>query len=323
MFYSLNCWLGFPSRIYCESNFSLKSLIDYYNGKRPCFRSVNRFVDRNTPMANMIVFDFDSDLGWRIPYKEVKKLHEFCESKGIDNRIICSGGKGFHFYMMFKEEPVTDLANSKIYSIQYSLKKYFDLQSADEPLFAKKGLLIRIPTTKHISLNKKTNQFEDNGKYCRYIPKEAFDKGLEHVETLVEEPGEMPPSSTTTQTLDDIIQLIPEYKYREKSNGTLNLDLNPGGVLVPTIDALGLPCLKAIVKKEDPDYPERLEIASWLKLQNYRDMAIASFFKNCGWKNCSTEKSYKIILSVKPRFPKCTFLRERYPLCENCSFKRR
>jgi len=322
MFASLNCWLGFPNRLYCESEYSLESLVNYYNGKRPCFRTVHRFIDRNTPLMSHFVFDFDSDLGWRIPYKEVKKLYDFCIEKNIDYRIICSGGKGFHFYMMFKEEPVTDLSNSKVFSVQHALKKYFNLQSADEPLFGKKGLLIRIPTTKHIALNKQTDTFEDNGNYCRYIPKEEFDKGLEHIEQLVKEPGEMPPSSSTTQTLDDIVQLIPEYKYREKTDGSLNIDLNPGGVLTPTIESVGLPCLKEIAKNPDPCYNDRRELAVWLKLQGYRDIAITAFYRQC-FAKLNVGKTMQILASLKPRFPQCSYLRERYPNCENCSFKKR
>jgi len=322
MFASLNCWLGFPERLYVESEFSLNNLISYYNGKRPCFRSVHRFVDRNTPMTDRIVNDHDSDLGWRIPYKEVKKLNDFAYSKDIEDVIICSGGKGFHWYLLFHEEPLTDLSNSKIYSIQHSLKKYFNLQSTDEPLFGKKNLLIRIPTTKHVSLNKKTNQYEDNGNYCRYLTKEEFDKGLEHIEQLVKEPGEMPPSPKPTKTLDDIVQLIPEYKYRDKKDGNLNIDLNPGGVLTPSLESIGLPCLKEVAKLQDPCYADRLELSSWLKLQGYRDMAITAFFRECKWQNFNVGKTMTILASIKPRFPKCSYLRDRYPNCNGCSFKR-
>jgi hypothetical protein len=223
---------------------------------------------------------------------------------------------------MFKEEPMTDLSNSKVYSIQHSLKKYFDLQSTDEPLFAKKGLLIRIPTTKHVALNKQSNVFEDNGNYCRYLPPSDFDKGLDHIDQLIKSPGEMPPASSTQQTLDDIVNLVPEYKFRDKKDGSLNIDLNPGGVLTPTIESIGLPCLKDVSKQTDPTYADRLELAAWLKLQGYRDMAIAAFFRNCKWQNFIVGKTMTILTSIKPRFPKCSYLRERYPNCNSCSFKR-
>lgn len=327
MFHSLNRWLGFLdirfNRIFVTNKFSLKNLINFYNGKRSCFMSVNRFEDRREPFTNRIVNDHDSNLSWRIPYKEVKKLNDFAISKDIDSRIVCSGGKGFHFYMMFEEKPLTDLVNSKIFSIQHSLKRYFNLQSCDEPLFGKKNLLIRIPTTKHIAQDKKSKKFVDNGNYCRYLLQEDFEKGLNYIEQIVKEPGVMPAPSTTTQTLDDLIELIPDYKYREKKNGTLDIDLNPGGALTPTIDAVGLPCLKQLVQQKDPAYQDRLELAAWLKLQGYRDMAITAFYRNCKWQNFSVDKTMKILISIKPRFPKCSYLRGRFSGCENCSFKKR
>lgn len=321
MFCSLNRWLGFPQRIYVEKEYTLKNLINFYNGKRPCFESIHRFEDKITPYVDRIVNDHDSHLNWRIPYKEVKKLNDFALRKDIDNEIVCSGGKGFHWYIMFEEEPLTDLVNSKIFSIQHSLKKYFNLQSCDEPLFAKKGLLIRIPTTKHISLNKQTKKYVDNGNYCRYLTKDEFDKGLDYIEKIVKEPGVMPHKIKPKHTLDDIVSLIPNYKYREKTNGHLDIDLNPGGVLTPTIESIGLPCLKKLAKQEDPCYNDRRELAVWLKLQGYRDMAIAAFFRN-QYKNFNAEKTMNILASLKPRFPQCTYLRDRFGGCENCSFKR-
>ena len=323
MFCSLERWLGFPNRIYVDNKFTLDNLIQFYNGKRPIFQSVHRFINKQEPMVNRLVNDHDSALSWRIPYKEVKKLNDLAISKDIDTRLVCSGGKGFHFYIMFEEEPLTDLANSKIFSIQHSLKKYFNLQSCDEPLFGKKNLLIRIPTTKHISQDKKSKKFIDNGNYCRYLPTEEFDKGLDHIMQLIKEPGELPPPSTTKQTLQDIIELIPQYSFREKSNGNLNIDLNPGGVLVPTIESVGLPCLKQLAQQSDPSYQDRLELAAWLKLQGYRDMSIAAFYRNCKWQNFDVGKTLHILASIKPRFPKCSYLRNRFSGCENCSFKKR
>jgi len=139
---------------------------------------------------------------------------------------------------------------------------------------------------------------------------------------LIKEPGEMPPPSTTKQTLQDIIELVPNYAFREKSNGNLNIDLNPGGVLTPTLEAVGLPCLKELAQQEDPCYNERRELAVWLKLQGYRDIAITAFYRK-QFKNVDTGKTLAILASLKPRFPQCSYLRDRFSGCEKCSFKRR
>ena len=72
----------------------MNNLIQFYNGNRPVFQSVHRFEDRQSPFVDRIVNDHDSNLNWRIPYKEVKKLNDFCSKKEMDTKVICSGGKG-------------------------------------------------------------------------------------------------------------------------------------------------------------------------------------------------------------------------------------
>lgn len=285
--------------------------------------SVNRFESRDQAFADRLVTDFDSDISWRVPYKEIVKLQELCLKREIPSAVIGSGGKGFHHYIFFKEEPLTDQLNSKIFSIQYSLKKYLNLQAADEPLFGKKGLMIRIPTSIYVHQTKKGASYiyEPNGNFCRYIPDEDLFKGVDHIEHLLKEPGVEPVIPNHPLNIDDIISKIPDYKFKEKSNGTLNLDLNPGGVLAPTIEAVGLPCLQKIAQESNPDHTQRIELASWLKMQGYRDMAIAAFMRNCKWKNFDTAKTLNNLSCIKPRFPKCTYLRQ-FGGCEKCSFRK-
>jgi len=285
--------------------------------------SVNRFENRDQAFADRLVMDFDSDISWRVPYKEIVKLQELCLKRGIPSAVIGSGGKGFHHYIFFKEEPLTDQLNSKIFSIQYSLKKYLNLQAADEPLFGKKNQMIRIPTSIYVRQVKKGDNYsyEVNGNFCRYIPDEDLMKGVEHIEQLLKEPGTKPEIPKQPLSIDDIISRIPDYKFKEKSNGTLNLDLNPGGVLAPTIEAVGLPCLQSVARESNPDHTKRIEIASWLKLQGYRDMAIAAFMRNCKWQNFDLQKTLNNLSSIKPRFPKCTYLKQ-FGECSKCSFRK-
>lgn len=289
--------------------------------------SVNRFEGKDQAFMNRGVIDFDSNVGsWRIPYKENLKVMRFCRSKDIDHTEMASGGKGFHHYILFEEEPVTEETNSKLYSIQYALKKYFDLQCVDKPLLGKKGLLIRIPQTLHVAYNKKQDCFVRNGNYCRYIPDDEYEKGLEHIIEMIKEPGEMPPETKPTLTLDDISDLIPDYKYREKGDGSLNLDLNPGEILTPEVYALGLPCLIKIAQQDNPDHHKRLELVAWLKLQNYRDISIVAFIKDkTSWSNYNYQKTVDNVRSIEPRFPKCNFLRGLFgdEMCEKCSWRNR
>ena len=324
MFASLNRWLGFPERIYCDSDFTLKQLIAFYDGKRPCFMSVNRFESRNQPFMDRAPFDFDSKLNWRIPYKEVNKLLEFSTKHEIPHRIICSGGKGFHFYFLFQELSLTEQTNSQLFSVQWSLKKYYNFQSVDEPLLGKKSLLIRIPTTKHVSLDKKTNKYVANGNYCRCLTDNEFRKGLNYINRIIKEPGELPSIPKQLPTIQDIIDVIPDYKFREKNNGNLDIDLNPGGVLTPTILAVGLPCLQNIAQNKNPCHFDKIELVSWLKVQGYRDMAIVAFIRNLKWQGFNLQKTINNVATIKGRFPKCSYLRENYSqYCDKCSFRRK
>jgi len=322
MFCSLNRWLGFPQRIFCTTKFAMENLINMYQGKAPIFMTVARFESRNEAYMNKFPFDFDSDLSLRIPYKESRKVIDFFYKKDIPHCAVASGRKGFHAYFGFEEEPVDDMLYSKIYSIQHSLKNYFNLHAADTPLFGKKDLLIRIPTTKYISYKRDGKKIEivSNGNYCRYLPDDEFFKGISDIEKLMTEPGDMPQDLKTTMKIDDIIDLIPDYKFREKSDGCFNIDLKPEGMLTPSICSVGLPCLQKIALDKHPTHHERIELVAWLKMQNYRDMAINAFIKKLKWRDYSYKDTADNVASIKPRFPKCTWLCERYPgLCEKCS----
>jgi len=326
MFCSLNRWLGFPQRIFCTTEFAFKNLVNLYEGKAPIFMSVARYEEKNEPYMDKFPFDFDSDLSLRIPYKETSKLLDFSCAKDIPHRIMGSGRKGFHFYFGFEEEAADDMLYSKIFSIQHSLKKYFKLQAVDTPLFGKKALLIRVPTTKYVSYKTENNKLRiiNNGNYCRYIPDDEFRKGLDRIEELMKSPGEMPKNPSTRMKIDDIIDLIPEYKFKEKTDGFFDLDLEPAGVLTPSIKAVGLPCLQKIALNRHPTHYERIELVAWLKIQNYRDMAINAFIKKLKWHDYNYKETAENVASIKPRFPKCTWLRERYPsLCEKCSLRKR
>lgn len=323
MFCSLNRWLGFPERIYCDSSFTMEQLVNFYNGKRPCFASVNRFKSRNKPFMDRAPFDFDSHLNWRIPYKETHNLLQFAQKNDIPHRIICSGGKGFHFYFLFQEIPLTEQTNSQLFSIQWSLKKYYNFQSVDVPLLGKKSLLIRIPTTRHVSLNKKSKVYEVNGNYCRSLSDSEFERGLPYIKILIKEPGTLPTIPNSLPSIQDIIDVIPDYKFRKKTNGSLDIDINPGGILVPTISAVGLPCLQQIAKNPNPCHFDKIELVSWLKVQGYRDMAIVSFIRNLKWQGYILQKTIDNVSSVKGRFPRCSYLRGNYSqYCSKCSFRR-
>ena len=326
MFCSLNRFLGFPNRIFVTNRVGIKNLINLYSGNRPCFVSVARYSGVDEEYMSYFPFDFDSLLGLRIPFKDTRKLVNFFSSHDIPHKVVVSGGKGFHCYFEFQETKVTPEVYNKIYSIQHSLKKYLNLQATDTPLFGKHHLMIRIPTTPYVS--KKLINGEDiyaqNGNYCRYLTDDEFLSGLNKIKKYMLEPGIMPKQDTSLPSIDDLVDLIPNFKLRKKSDGSLNIDIVSDGVLKPTLESVGLPCLKQIALSDSPSHPERIELVAWLKLLGYRDMAILSFIRTLSWKKFSVSKTAKQLATIKARFPKCSMLREKNPeQCKNCSLYER
>jgi len=229
---------------------------------------------------------------------------------------------------MFKEEPLTEVLNCKIYSIQHALNEHFGFKTADEPLFARWKQLARIPTTKYVGFKKVKKDDRKvyvkivNGNYCRWLPLDDYRKGISKIKTLIKEPGELPPASNTDITIDDIVNVVPKYRFRKKADMSLSIDLEQGGTIVPTIDSIGLPCIRAIAQEKSPGHFYRIELAAWLKFLGYNDISIISFMSKLDWNNFDTQKTTINVSTIKPRFPKCSYLSKKHDYCNECSFKK-
>lgn len=319
MFTSLNRWVGFPNRVYVDSLFSLNQLLQLYNGKRPCFMSVNRYTSKSEALMDRVVFDFDSKENWRLPYKDTKKLVLFAQKHSLPHKTICSGGKGFHFYFLIEEEPVTEESTNLLYSTQYTLNKNLKLETADEPLFAKRNLMIRIPQSIYVSLNRATKTYQQNGNYCRYLSDNDFLEGLMHIKKCIKEKGQQPRHIKNPPKLQELISYLPNFQYIEKTNNSLDFDLEQGGTLAPTLSAIGVPCLQHFASQLNPSHEHRIELTVWLKFQGYTTKAITLFYKNLQWKNYNEKETYHNASSIKPRLPSCKILKDEW--CSSCPLK--
>jgi len=328
MFTDLPRWFGNPSQVYVTQKKALDNLIKTFNGKTPVFVSTYRFPTRNKPIVDMAVFDVDSKLSLRIPYKDTKKLKDFCDSKDIPYVIDFSGGKGFHFFLITKPEDGSEEVRDKLYSIQLSLVHNLKIHAIDIPTIGRLRWLIRYPGSRYIRINKekgKKMEIINNSLYCRYIPANDFENGLEHILEMAKTPGEYPKKPKATLSMDEIIDKIPKFEMKHRYNGNDNLELlkSASNIAVPTIRAVGLPCLQQIANQKHPSHLERVELVAWLKAIGYRDTAIIAFIKNLKWTDYNYKDTATNVSAVKPRYPKCTWLRDRYPeLCNNCSLRR-
>lgn len=302
-----------------------------YKNKIPFFVSTFGFKDRDTPIIDNLFFDIDSYYGLRYPYRNIQALKQWCYKHDIPYLITASGGKGFHLFMLFKPIIAKTLVTKTrtrdmMYSIQMRIVKELEIEAFDEPTFARLRFLMRYPTSKYIRKNEETGAFEKNGMYCRHLTDKMFDCGLKQMRKYMNEPGEVPKTPKSDITLQDIANLFKDFKLKHRQDAVRQekVMVQRDGSTVPTIAALGLPCMKEFVSHGHPTHFERIELVAWMKHLGYTDLAINAFIKNCNWTRYKYAITSYQIRTVNARFPKCTFLRKSYSdLCETCVFKKR
>jgi hypothetical protein len=326
MFTELPRYIGFPNQVYCEKRFAFDSLVKTFNGKAPIMVSTYQFKDRVTPIIDNMVFDIDSYFGLRIPYKNVENIKKFCCNNDIPYLINLSGGKGFHFFIIIKDiipknEVEKQITKNKLYSCQEAIVKQCNVEAIDYPTMGRLHFLIRYPTSSYVRME--DGEVTNNGFYCRNISPEDFDKGLKHISIIAKEPGTIPEKPKATKSLDDIIKLLPEYKEKHIVDGD-TVTIARTGMIIPTLEAVGLPCLKEISKNTHPKHRERIELVSFLKFMGYSDIAISAYIKNLKWLDFKYAITSYQVSTIKPRYPDCKYLRMTYEkVCEKCSLRRK
>ena len=330
MFTEVPRYIGFPAQTFVNTKFAFKSFERTFKDKVPFFVSTFQFKDRNTPIINNLFFDIDSYFSLRIPYRNTRTLRDFCYKHDIPYIINFSGGKGFHLLMRFKPivadtpEKKEELRNL-MFSLQLKIAEETQIEAYDEPTFGRIRFLIRYPTSKYLRRDEETGAVGESGYYCRYLTDEHFDKGLKHIVKIVKEPGIVPKENGSAGiSIYDIKDLFKDFKLKERENGvTERLLLQRAGNIIPSIEALGVPCLQKIAKNKHPNHFERIELVSFLKLLGYTDLAINAFVKQLNWKDYKYPVTSYQIRTINPRYPKCSYLKEAYgELCKDCTFRK-
>ncbi|GAG40236.1 unnamed protein product, partial [marine sediment metagenome] len=142
MFKEMPRYIGFPNQFWCESKFAFNSFEKMFKNKAPFFVSTFRFKDKNTPIIDNLYFDIDSYFSIRVPYRNIKRLKNYCEKKDIPTLINFSGGKGFHLYALIKPMiPTSPVSKQSIrdlmYSVQMRIAKESKIEAYDEPTFGR------------------------------------------------------------------------------------------------------------------------------------------------------------------------------------------
>lgn len=316
-------YFGTPSQVYLTNPIALQNFIKLFNGKRPCFISCFRFPTPQQPIVDCAVFDIDSKNSLNKAYIDTKKLKTFCDKHDIPYIINFSGSKGFHFFLFFEPENGTIQTKDKLYSLQLAMIECLQLKYVDLPTIGRLRFLIRIPTTKYIRREIKTNKtiYTSNNYYCRNLSPSDFDKGIKHILTISKKPGKLPTKPKPSHHIDDIIMLLPNYKLIHRNGNDFFEALDNESTTIPSLDAIGLPCLKKACQKPNPTHRERLELVAWLKLLGYNNTSIIKFIETLNWADYNYKITAANVACIKPRFPTCKLLRELYPEeCKNCNF---
>jgi len=328
LFKEMPRYLGFPHQFWCADQQAFANFERMFNGKAPFFVSTFKFKNKQTPIFDNLFFDIDSYFSIRIPYRNTKLLIDYFKRKNIPTIQNYSGGKGFHIFPIFKEQTVrTQTSYQKMKDLMYSVQKYVaeevGLEAYDDPTFGRMRFLVRYPTSKYIRANEE-GKLEWNGNYCRNLTYDDFQKGIKHIAKLIQEPGEVPRKPKATMTLKQFSKKLCGFKLieREQNNGT---DLSKlleqrNGNIIPTIQSLGLPCIKEIATHKHPSHYERIELVAWMKQLGYTDIAINAFIKQLNWTDYNYRTTAYQITKVKPRYPACKSLRRNYKdLCKKCT----
>jgi len=294
-----------------------------FNGKAPFFVSTFQFQNPTSPIFDNLFFDIDSYFSIRMPYRNTKVLIEYFKQKRVPTVQDFSGGKGFHTFAVFKPQTINSTATYEkmkdlMYSVQCYIAEELGVEAYDEPTFGRMRFLVRYPTSKYIRAND-SGQLEWNGLYCRNLSYDDFMGGIKHISKLVKEPGTVPRRPKATMTLTQFSKQLPGLKIKkrteDKTKSLLNLLEDRNGNVVPTIDALGLPCLKEIALHQHPSHAERIELVAWLKQLGYTDIAINAFLKQLGWNDYDYKTTSYQITKIRPRYPACHRLRKIYKRC--------
>lgn len=329
MFTEIPRYIGFPNQIWCETEFAFKNFEVMFKGKAPFFVSPFGYKDKNTPIVDNLFFDIDSYYSVRFPWRNVNRLKNWAERNNYPYIINFSGGKGFHFFLLIKPiipktpKEIVRLADL-MYSVQMRIVEELGLEAYDEPTFGRIRFLVRYPTSKYIRKNDETGVFEQNGLYCRNLTPKEFDAGVKKIFSYAKEPGIIPVVKKSDVRLQKIASKFKNFKIvPRKVNKGIKLEIERKGTSVPTIQALGLPCLQKIAGRSHPTHFERVELVAWMKHLGYTDLAINAFIKNRQWTRYKYAITSYQVRTVKPRQVKCSFLKKTYEEeCKKCPLKR-
>lgn len=272
-------FFGNPSQHYVESIEKLQDLIQRNNGRNNCYWTHNAVTkDRQKVLVRYIPFDFDvENFGDDLEpcRRDLLRLKEWANKKGLDPLPVFSAGKGYHGYLEFN--PLLFKADHDLQAVykgvQLAAVEEAGLETADVHLHGDHQRILRIPGTKHMT----------TGLFCNEMPWEKIAEGVEACKTYSRAPRpaliRSPPSVTVLDWM-----VTNGLEPRQGSNGYGEaapiVEYNGGDALVKNL--LPRMCIHSAIVKQQVPHIVRLEAAITLAKSGMDPISITNFFMQVG-----------------------------------------
>lgn len=314
---------GTPYQTIVSDIDTLDKLIKEQNGKTPVFISHNRFgvvKDCNpvTIEVSKLFADLDSEDKPENALLDVRMLAQWCDKENLPWIAVYSGGKGFHFYLLFKPIMVYYSDNLCVLyrNILDWLTKELELRTicfhGSSP-----RRLCRVWYTLHV-----TETQPSNGRYCYPLkPEWVTQKSIVEIEQMSYNPPAIDPVNFDGKQSLTIFEFCATYGITETpitptSDIVKSKICEFKGVTDKFILSLfpNKLCLQQAILSPNPKHPARFAITVWLKQLGYTEDWIFQFFQDRNYidKHRIEACTYQIhhIFNKSPayHFPSCKTL---------------
>jgi hypothetical protein len=210
----------------------------------------------------------------------------------------------------------------ELWALHCSLTSHLGLDYADKHSFGVLRQIVRVPTTLHV------DKFGvKNGRYCRYLTKREFEKGVQHSVHLAKTPGILPENLKSDITFGELASFVPNYlKVYEQNNGfeQSNVKIERTREEISSVNVVAPVCLNVGIQDWNPTHITRFETTAWCKFIGFSNAAILDLYSRLGWRDFGEGCTKYQISRIRPRLPVCAKLKvvtdSKY--CGSCPLER-
>lgn len=314
---------GTPYQTVVNDIETLDGLIKQHNGKTPVFISHNKFgvIKDNNPVTievSKLFIDLDSEDKPENALLDVRILAKWCDDQNLPWVAAYSGGKGFHFYLLFK--PLTIYYSDNLCvlyrNILEFLKKQLELRTicfhGSSP-----RRLCRVWYTLHV-----TETQPSNDRYCYPLKSEwVYEKSIVDIEEMSYNPPVIDPVDFSGKQELTIFDFCKRYEITETPIVVNGIEstykiCHFSGVTNEFVTSLfpNKLCLQKEILSQNPKHAARFAMTVWLKQLGYSKDWIFQFFQDRNYidkfrvEACQYQINHIFGKTPTYRFPSCKTL---------------